>query len=64
MPDDVADEDSLAASFLDYIVKQDELLVIKNARYWKMLYNDAFTISERELYDYWDSILSYEWEMN
>ena len=29
MPDDVADEDSLAASFLDYIVKQDELLVLR-----------------------------------
>ena len=64
MPDDVAEEDSLAVSFLDYIVRQDELLVIKNARYWKMLYNNAFTVGERELYDYWDSILSYEWEMN
>ena len=64
MPDDVADEDSLAATFLDYIVKQDALLVIKNAWYWKMLYNNAFTVGERELYNYWSSILSYEWEMN
>ena len=61
---DVAEENSLAASFLAYIVRQDELLVIKNARYWEMLSNDALTVDEQLLYDYWSLILSYEWEMN
>ena len=54
---DVAEENSLAASFLAYIVRQDELLVIKNARYWEMLSNDALTVDEQLLYDYWSSIL-------
>ena len=64
MLSDLAEENSLASSFLAYIVRQDELLVIKNARYWEMLSNDALTVDEQLLYDYWSSILSYEWETN
>ena len=64
MPADVDDDISLPDGLLHCIAKQDELLVIKNARISNMMCNNALTVGEHELYDYWESMLSFGWERN
>ena len=51
----------LPDDLLHRIARQDELLVIKNAQIWNMMYNNALTVGERRLYDYWESTLSFAW---
>ena len=64
MPGDVDNDTSLPDGLLHCIAKQDELLVIKNARISNMMCNNALTVGDYELYDYWESMLSFGWEMN